>query len=280
MEVDNCQYGFRLNNISRTKFIGVRFPTRFQTTPNTSATYWPLVYIDLAGGASPAVNMIHLDIQARVEAGGTLAAFGTFLNGNNNGNITDLRVEVDYLDNAPLGLTNANFQPVNLPQIATALITRRSYELVDTRDKPMVDAVGTTATAVPNSGFGSAASKIAFPTINFPAYTTDYNAGTSTFTAPRTGLYRVYAAIPMALSVGTLVRIAFFRTTSTGTSTECLKRSYSVNAGVQSYEGGGTILLQAGETIYVTADQNSATASVACSILSSTNEVQFVVQAL
>ena len=51
---------------------------------------------------------------------------------------------------------------------------------------------------------------------------------------------------------------------------------YSVNAATVSYQASGYVILQQGQTVYLTADQNTG-GSVSCSPVSTNDEVRFVV---
>lgn len=277
-EFDNVQYGIRLNNTSRTKFIGIRFVHRFQTTPNVAANYWPRTCIDVCGGAGAAnVNNVDIDVLHRLEAGGVLANLGVFLDGHNNGNLTGFNVLLDYADNGPLGVTDSNFLMANRNASTTYTQTRKTKIIEDQTDKGMSVARGSAATSVPNNGFATVASKILFPTQLYNPYTPCYDTGTSVFTAPHKGVYLARVTLPLALPVGTRVRIGFF--TSGSGSVECSSYLYSVNAGLQMYAASGHLVMNAGDTLYVCADQTTAGA-VNCAPNFNANEVQFVVTPL
>jgi hypothetical protein len=159
---------------------------------------------------------------------------------------------------------------------ADVLVCRKSTELVNFTDKALSYGRGSVATTVPNSGFGTIASKIDFPTQLHITYSSKYDTSTSTFTAPRTGVYQVEACLPLAVAVGTRIRMALFASGAT----QCTQYHYSVNAGTVQYAYRASVVLAAGDTMYLMADQNTATASLACSVISNNNEVRFVVTAL
>jgi len=273
-EFDNVQYGIRVNRSTRTNFVGVRFPTRFQTTPNTSAVYWPIIGLDIAGGTSANVFDVNFDIQWRVEAGGTLANLGTYIQTTNNGNCN---ATVDWLDNGSLGITQANFLTnCTLVQLAPAFITRRTAPVYDSRDRAISSARGSAATtSLLNSGYASATSILAFPTqlANLRSTSTIYNTSTYAFTVPHTAFYRIEIAIPMTVAIGTLIRLGVYD----GTTVLCHSSQYAVSASAQTYELIATLFLSAGATIYAIGNQNTATASVAVTPVITNNEVRFVV---
>lgn len=275
-EIDNCQYGIRMNRSSRTDFVKARIVHRFQTTPNSSAIYWPVTAIDLVGGTSPNMTDVLIDVQHRIESGGVLANLGTFLNGNSNANMVGVKVYQDFLDNGSLGVTDSLMRGTNISTSADIYIGRRSTSLVDLTDKALSFGRGSASTTVPNSGFGTVSSRIAFPAQFWATYTTKYDTSTSTFTAPRRGLYQVEVSLPLAVAIGTRIRMALMAAGALAAT----QYHYSINAGTVHYKYTAHVVLNAGDTLYFMADQNTGSATVACSPISTNDEVRFVVTAL
>jgi hypothetical protein len=274
MELDNCQYGIRLNRSTRTKITGVRIPTRFQTTPNVAALYWPLIGVDIAGGTSPSVNQLDIDVQWRVEAGGVLANLGTYIQTTPSG---QFNATIDWLDNGTLGITESNFlSKCTLRQDVPNYITRKTKPLYDSRDRAFSFARGSAATTVINSGYGTSTSVLAMPTqlSGLSSASSIYNTGTYAFTAPRTGWYQVELSIPLTVAAGTKVRLGVWD----GASVLAHSDQYSPTANSQSYTLTATILLNQGNVIYAIGNQNTATASVACTPAVTNSEVRFVVR--
>ena len=98
-EFDNVNNGIRLNRSSQTRFTQVRFVHRFQTTPNATALYWPRTAISLGGGASDNCTGVYIQCVHRIEAGGVLANLGVLSTGNSSGNLSDIDLDHEYLDN-------------------------------------------------------------------------------------------------------------------------------------------------------------------------------------
>ncbi|HEX7639323.1 MAG TPA: hypothetical protein VF457_13080 [Burkholderiaceae bacterium] len=269
LELDNVQYGIRLNHSYLARFLNVRFNCRYQFGANTTPTYWPLTAVSMCDGMSPSCKDTEMSLYFRIEGGGSLADLGTFVTANDNGNVLGVEIKADYQDDGALGVTDSllftNFRNT------VAYCTRRTRELIDTRDKALVFARGSASTSVPNSGYAGATA-IAFPTSVFPTASTNYDGTSSTFTAPRTGLYYWEAALPLALTIGTRVRIGVV---ADGLLSESAAQ-YSVNAATVSYQASGYVILQQGQTVYLTADQNTG-GSVSCSPVSTNDEVRFVV---
>jgi hypothetical protein len=274
MELDNCKYGIRLNRSTRTSFVGVRIPTRYQTTPNTTALYWPLIGVDIAGGTSPSVNQVDLDVQWRVESGGVLANLGTYIQTTASG---QFNATVDWLDNGSLGITESNFlSKCTLRQDVPNYVTRKTKPLYDSRDKAFSFGRGSASTTVLNSGYGTATSVLAFPTqlSGLASASTSYDTTTYKFTAPRTGWYRFEVSIPMTVAAGTLIRLGLYD----GSSVIAHSSQYAPSANAQNYSLNVTIFLSQGNTVYAIGNQNTGTASVACTPISTNQEVRFVVQ--
>jgi hypothetical protein len=282
-EFDDVQYGIRLNKCDNATFEKIRFNHRRNFTAlNTTGKYWPLTAIDMTAGSSPNVHTVRfVDIMNRIEAGGVLADLGVFLNTHASGNVLNLIIDADYADNGGLGVTDAWLTTgVGLIWSSTpATISRKGKVLWDSKDKAYSIAVGSVATTVPNSGFGTSASKISFAAQYAATYSAPFSLSTMSFTAPREGVYFISAALPLTTAVSTRVRLAVLSSTSGGT-VELRTEYYSVNAAVQTYTLDGAIKLVQGATVYLIADQNTATAALAVTLNSNANECRFVVTEL
>ena len=115
---------------------------------------------------------------------------------------------------------------------------------------------------------------IALPSQEITTYSVPYNAQTSTYTAPRTGMYLITVKMPVTAAIGTRIRLGVLNQTTNAVF--LASYSYQANAGMQTYETNGAMYLLAGAVISVTADQNTA-GIVAASPVISNREVQFVV---
>lgn len=272
VEIDNCEYGIRINRSWRMDYQNVRINCRYQTAPNASAIYWPVTAVMLADGDEPSVKDVNMNIVFRIEAGGLLANIGTFVNANNTGNVTDVKIHAIYFDNGgPLGITDAMIYKNFTNTVAYCTVGTR--EMIDTRDKALVYGRGSVSTSIPNSGFGGA-TPIAFPANVFPDYSSasNYDPATSKWTAPRKGLYRWDVSLPLAVAIGTRIRIGAMA----NGSLSCESIQWAVNAATTHYKASGHCVLDQGQVLYITADQNTAGA-VACSPVVSNDEVRFVV---
>jgi hypothetical protein len=276
-EFDDVQYGIRINRLTMFDIEQVRFIHRKNFSAlNHDNAYWPRIAIDLAGGAAPNTYMGRMQVLHRIEAGGVKADIGVFIQGNNNANITDIEIDQKVLDNAGFGFGNADlFKNINLN--ASLLLRNVGRIVLDLRDKAIALGRGSAATTVPNAGWGTAASKLAFSSSQFITPSANYDPATSTFTAPARGLYQFKIAIPLTMPAGSRLRMGLL---TSGGGVECASYQYAATANVQTYTLDGTVLMQAGDTAYVVADQNTANPTVAAAIQTNNNECRVVVQAL
>lgn len=275
-EFDNVKNGIRLNTSTRTDFRHIRFVHRFQTSPNASALYWPLTAVDLAGGTGASCSNVKFDIQHRIEAGGVKGNLGVFTQANNTGNLLGCEINFDYIDNASFGLVDSEVMGTGYRLNGSTFVARKSRPLYDSRDRCHSIAFGSASSVMLNSGFGTAPGKIAFPSqdVTLASVGLNYNTTTSTFTAPRAGVYHVEVGIPMTLAVGTRVRLCLLD----GTTTHGITYDYQkVDAVVQTYKLSYDILMTQGQTLIVTGDQNTGTASIAATPTNN-REVRFVVR--
>jgi len=274
VECDGWQQGFRINKITNFNFTQFRFNHRYSAA---TSQYWPRVCFQITAGTDPNIRSGTITAYNRIESGGTFAQLGNFLQCNNSSNIFDLTINADYADNGGIGVTDAWLTQNS--QMSTAMsiyLNKLTKPLFDSTVKCLSDALGgAAATRVPNTGWGTSASKLSFGVNQIAAsLSTQYNLTTSTYTAPYTGLYQVQMVLPMTCAVGTCIRMGFFTTSG---STECAVWSYQVNAGVQMHSNTGQVWLLQGETVYAIADQNTASATLAVTPQSNANECRFVV---
>lgn len=95
VELDDPEYGLRIARMRMIDVRGLRIVHRFAATAlNTSGKYWPLKAIDLAPGSGNITN-VNIDVEHRLETGGTKPDLGAFLHLNSaGGNITNTRVNM------------------------------------------------------------------------------------------------------------------------------------------------------------------------------------------
>ena len=274
VECDGWQMGFRINKITDFDFTQFRFNHRYSAA---TSQYWPRVCFQITAGTDPNVRSGTITAYNRIESGGTFAQLGNFLQCNNSSNIYDLTINADYADNGGLGVTDAWLTQNS--QMSTAMsiyLNKLTKPLFDSTVKCLSDALGSAAaTLVPNTGWGTSSCKLSFGFGQVAAsLSTQYNLTTSTYTAPYTGLYQVQVNVPLTCAVGTRVRTGFY---TTAQGVECAKWDYQVNAGVQTYSNTGQVYLNQGDTVFVVADQNTASATIAAAPQSNANECRFVV---
>jgi hypothetical protein len=258
-ELDDVQYGIRLNKTTIfTIGEGVRFVHRYNFSAlNPGEGYWPRKAMQFAGGSGPNVSMVTGKLWHRVEAGGAKINMGTFLDFSSNGNSTDIEIDQRVSDNAGFGFTDTDLYS-NVLSIVTCYLKQDGYKILDQRKKHYVKTNATVATTVANSGFG--VTKTQFPTEVKDDMSLWNGADTATIKSP--GQYRVFGKICLATgAVGTRVRMGVMvNGTMSGE-----RYMYSQIATAQHYELDDILTLNAGDTVSITADQNTATASIAVS---------------
>ncbi len=275
-ELDDPEYGIRINKLSAFDLGFVRFVHRYHAGPDD---YWPRQALLMAGGASPAVLNGSLRAIHRIESGGDLTDLGSFVDGASNANIANVTVDFRLEDNSGLGVSSAS-QVVNVSSTSSLKVTEQGRPLIDYSPKVAALAVSATSETVPNTGWGTTAAKIVFATERYDigGY---YSTANSEFTAPYNGLYRVNARIMLALGAGNKVRLAVALDRGGSLAYLAATTGYAVGTGAQNYEVGGVFDVQAGDKLFVMADQNSASATVALSApLSAAAELQFSIEAL
>ena len=340
-ELDDVQTGFRLNRMSNMRVHTARFVHRYNfSNLNPSEGYWPRKAIVVAGGASPSVVGVDLDVLHRLEAGTTLgnnplgtvnasttvtvthaahgyvtgnvvalqgvpgavngipaaelngrrtitvvdansytftsttpatstgsgggavvqssnfSRLGAFTDLSSSASILNLSVNHRVVDNAGFGILDTElFTGLNVN--CTALITRDGTRIADRTIKPYVRAAATAATTIPNTGY--AATKIQFPTEDSDRDGL-YN-GADTFTVPFTGAYRVKAIIALTAAAGTRIRMAIMKNASAAADIN----DFAATAAVQHYQLNDVIECIQGDTLWVSVEQNTGTATIAVS---------------
>lgn len=267
-EFDNMQNGLRLNRSTSCDFGEIRFVHRYNTAPNAGGNYWPRTAILIAGGTSPSVRGIRARVTHRIEAGGTKAGVGVLVNLSGSAQISDVDIEQYVVDNAGFGFSQADyFTGANV--LAGARLTSRGLPLLDSVAKPAVCTRASASLSIPNSGWGAIGSKLTYAS---PVYdkSEGFDTGSSWFTVPYTGLYRVSGSFALTVAAGTRVRIGFATTTDGSTVTvQLAKTTYQATSGVEHHSIDGLAYLSAGARLFLIGDQNTAgavTASVPNSV--------------
>lgn len=106
LELDDVQYGIRLNVAQSVEIRRCRFKVRYNANPlNRDGGYWPRVALRLAADAKGAVRDTMIDIVFRVKPGGPPAALGKLLDFNRSAAISGSRIDVRLLDDPgfPIG---------------------------------------------------------------------------------------------------------------------------------------------------------------------------------
>lgn len=255
-ELDNVQFGFRLNRLTMFDLNGVRFVHRHNFGANRDEGYWPRVAFDIAGGKRASVAEGRIDCVHRLESGGSKSALGVFLSGNNCQNFSNCQVEQIVLDQFDFDLADDELYS-NIHSSSMMQLTNAGRVIYDMTERVVVVARGGVGKSVVRfGGFGTLNSKISFPKINtvnaFQAARC-YDSVESVFTVPYLGMYQIDVNIPMKLPVGARVRIGI--ATADKVLSNTVETSHSNE--IQHYRLRDILQLKQGVKIFVVAEQNA-----------------------
>lgn len=278
-ELDDQQYGIRLNRQRQADFKFIRFVHRYNFSAlNTDNKYWPLKAVELAGGASAATSEISMNVFHRIEAGGTKPDIGVFIDGSSSANAQNILIEQRVFDNAGFGFNDSDLY-ANISGSSVIELKNAGETILDTRVKVAAIVRSTTADTVPNTGWGAAGAKIVFGT-ELSDRSNGYDTANSWFTVPYSGLYRLSGRIALTVAVGVRIRLGFGADVAGVVTTVAATTSYQVNAGVQHYEISGLALLSAGQRIFLMADQNTGGAVALSAPNSTTADLTWSIEAV
>lgn len=258
LELDDPQYGIRIINQDQGRITQCRIVHRY----HAADSYWPKVALNISNASNVQVSNCLFDITHRIEAGGVKADLGKFLEANSSTGITGVTVNYRINDNAGFSLTNTDFLTgVNISSSAT--LTYRTSTPVDNSvvyDSRYVTGFASKASGtvnILNSGFGTAPNNLAMASSIYNPRG-DYNTGTSTYTVPVTGAYKVSGTIHVnGLTAGTKVRLGIYN----GTSVLIQQETNTVGTGRNSCSFTGVLSLTRGDALTLNADQNSGAGS-------------------
>lgn len=223
-EIDDCQYGIRVNRLSNTVFEGIRFNHRYNSsfTPlNTGEGFWPRQCIAMATGALPSVanvqfrNIIHRiqPLEAGVNAAGKNGgpafgynALGTLLVTTSPGSVVGVTYDHQYLDNAALGIIRGDWQSgFNIN--ARVTFCDKGVPFFNTQFGNLVHVTYSGgAPSIPQGGFSGASSIVPFNS-EIIDQSGIYNPATGTITVPWSGFARVSMCIEVSPPPGTRVQL-------------------------------------------------------------------------
>ncbi len=259
-ELDDVQYGIRLNRTRQFQFNNIRFNHRYNfSSLNPSEGYWPRVCVDMSAGLLPSTSDGQMNINHRIEAGGAKADMGSFVEGNNNPNISNVVIDNRVIDNAGFGFSLSDIVH-NVNGNSNFKVIMNSSVAYDSEIKFGCIVTATTSQTIGTSSISTAAAKIIFPTERYDR-ANNYNPSTGEYTVPYTGLYRVSASIQTKLPVGTRVKLSFLRSRAGIPGFVQSSVSYAVSDTSQSYSTEGTVDLVAGDKVFLSGEQNSGAAA-------------------
>jgi hypothetical protein len=279
-ELDDCENGFYFNKMSQWRIDLTRFVHRYNFTAwNPAGGYWPRKVMHLGAGTAASCANGRAYFIHRIEAGGALGDLGGFIDCASTAQISDVIINNRILDNAALGVTGAMLG-TNVSANSKIQFQNDGVPCIDTWQKVACLVRSSTADTVPNAGYAAAGAKITFGTELYDrgAY---YDSTNSWFTVPYSGLYRFSGQICLTVAAGTRVRMAIATDTAGVIALQKQKNSYQTNAGAEHHQIDGVVSLTAGQRVFLMADQNTASATVALSApISTTADLTWSIEAL
>ena len=277
-ELDNVQFGFRLNRLSMFDLNGIRFVHRFNVDQNKTKCYWPKISFDISGGKRSSVSIGKISCIHRLEKGGVKSDFGVFLTGNNSPNFSNCQIDQTISDQFNFGFSDHELFS-QIDQSSHNSLTNAGRKIYDSNERIAFVFIGSIShTSIGFKDFGKNNSKINFKkiiTTNSKRATELYDSIQSIFTSPHLGMYQIDVNIPMQLPTGTLVRIGISNSNTLLATSKEVARSGEI----QDFQLRQILKLNYGEKIFVVAEQKSLT-DVYPVVSFSQDEIRFSVVSL
>ena len=256
-ELDDPEYGIRVFNADQCLFDQVRIVHRY----HAGVGYWPREALRLADASHPPFSNTLFDITHRIDAGGVKADLGGFIRCQGSNSIEGVEVVYKISDNAGFGITNAdvlngaNINSLTSIRILTNVQGNRTVAF-DNQSKPAAYVTINGSATILNGGFGGSGNNISSTGV---VYDRRSNFASSTYTAPVSGLYRVFASISIS-GVVAGVRFRFgFRDSASGNIIKYFT-GFTTDTTKHVFNGSGFVQLTAGDQITLNADNNSGLA--------------------
>lgn len=276
-ELDGPAGGFRLNKLTNSTFLNIRFVHRDEASAgplNSGEGYWPNVAVDIGGGTSPAINNIKMNLIHRVEAGGLIGELGEFIDANSaGGNIVNVEIDNEVLDNAAFGLDQTDLI-TGFDNNVIARI-RGQQGKIAFYNYPKMGGIfrANTGVNIGTAGYGSLTSKIIYATTVDDPYDA-YDNVNGWWTVPQEGNYLVTARITTTPnSSTTLVRFGIASAISGVFSATEAHQRYDIPASSnqQTFEITAILPLQENDQIFPMCAQNGGTTTTEADISAAAN---------
>ena len=265
-ELDNCANVIKADRLTDSIFTG-RIVHRFQTNPNVTANYWPRIGVSLGSNSSQDIDF---KLTARVEVGGALVDLGEFVDFNLSGNVNQIVMSLNLLNNAGFSFTDSDFY-TNLLGSARVLYTVDNEVMIDSLFKVGGFMRAAVAEQIENGGFSGAGNYIDYDTI-IKDDQNNFDTTNDEYIVRAAGLYRVRAQITLSLTAGDRVRIGVEVAGTMGVSAT----HYCAATGVGTYDVEGYLVLSAGQAVKISADQNSGGAVTLTTTIAANENYFFV----
>lgn len=267
-ELDDVQYGIRLQRYRGFKFRG-RVIHRFDATAlNTDNKYWPRKVIDLGSGLLGGVTDFDALIDHRIDEGGALADLGTFIDFNGVG-VANFAASFNIIPYTGLTVPDSDlFDNFNTAGSGDVRLVRDGKTILRNAKRRAARSYANGSTTISNTNSGTAGEILAFAVEDYDE-SDDYSTSAHGFTIPWTGKLRFkgqfFAAVPAA---GAFVRYYLLLKRGGAYSTVLYGRLYHQTTNAELHQLDGEVAAVAGDIVYFAADTNAASALSVTAIIS------------
>lgn len=249
-EIDDCEFGIRLNHIHQSDIARARIVHRLDYAGRTDGMY-PRTALSLGGGRNPRVTDIRIDVEHRFDnhhpdRAGILVDFN-----DNAGTLVNVDIDLSLRG----GGIEDNRIVHRMGSSNQARIRRDGRVIVDSLPRRVASAAADGMTVLPNTGFGTAGSILAFRRKRFDS-SDDYDVDRQAFVVPYTGKLWVMLTVPLDVPVGTVIRLAILLRRNGEMSMPTMRRFTHAGIGVHHYQLVQIIDVLAGDVIHAAGDQN------------------------
>jgi hypothetical protein len=279
-EIDDCQFGIRINRITNSEFRQTRFNHRYNSsfTPlNNGEGFWPRKCIEVASGTSPNISNVTFDkiihrispLEAGVNAAGKnggvafgKSAMGIFLTTSNPSSIVGFSYDHQVIDAPNFVFTSKDFYSGFTQNSVAVLRTNGQIFFDSTKTNYAVASYSGTTPNVSAGGFGSATSILALNAVRTDKGA-QYNAPAFKYRVPYSGQIKLSAQIETTAAIGTRIDLGFASRPKASTGAFSLvatSRNYAVSTGSQTFMLPETsISVEEGDEIVMMAATNLTT---------------------
>lgn len=249
-EIDDCEFGIRLNRVHQCEIARTRIVHRLDYAGRANGMY-PRIALSLGGGRNPRVTDIRIDVEHRFDDHNP-DGIGVLVDlGDNAGTLVNVNID--------LSLRGGGIEDRRIVHRAGSSnqvrVRRDGRVILDSLPKRLASAAADGATILPNAGFGTGGSILAFRRKRFDP-SDDYDAGRQAFVVPYTGKLWVMITVPVDVPVGTAIRLAILLERGGEMFMPTMRRFTNAGTGVHHYQLVQILDVVEGDVIHAAGDQN------------------------